>query len=425
MRADDPDAWTALLDSVLGPDFPYFAVIGNHDNLQFTTEGGYQDQLMARMERFNGTSYCEGELGLSMACNYKGFLAVMTSVGTRDTPEEGAAYLDSVLQAYPNVWQGCLWHKNQHLYQTGLKVNEVGWEVYETCRQYGGIVMTGHEHSYSRTHLMSNYENTVVASTSNTLTLSPGNSFCFVSGLGGKDIRNWDSNANENPWWASCAAEDNGVDYGALFCTFNVNGNPTAATCEFVDVSGRVWDTFNIVSQTGNKSDHKAIRPVAIGTRRTELTLARTEADSEIDLVTGAVHSHASKLTFGRGREVRLTFDRFPLARANDLKDVQLQVMGAAEGAKHPTFVVRAIMPNGRYTQAALAWDVDADDFSADTVWHSPSLVPIAREVAAAYGPHAVPAFAPLTLVVTSDSAHAIYSRDDSACRAPTLAFDL
>jgi hypothetical protein len=29
-HTDDPDAWTALIDSVLGPDYPYFGVIGTH-----------------------------------------------------------------------------------------------------------------------------------------------------------------------------------------------------------------------------------------------------------------------------------------------------------------------------------------------------------------------------------------------------------
>ncbi len=28
---DDPDAWDQRINLVLGPDFPYFASIGNHD----------------------------------------------------------------------------------------------------------------------------------------------------------------------------------------------------------------------------------------------------------------------------------------------------------------------------------------------------------------------------------------------------------
>ena len=380
---------------------------------------GYQANLQARLERFNGTAYCDGELGVSFTCNYKGVLVAMTGVGTRATPAEGAAYLASTLSAYPNIWQTCLWHKNQHLYQTGNKIDEVGWEVYETCREHGAIVLTGHEHSYSRTHLMSDFEGTVVASTDNTLVLEPGKTFAAVAGLGGKDIRNWDGGAEENPWWAVCAASDNGVNYGALLCTFNVNGDPRLATCSFTDVSGRVWDTFNIRSNLSGTTAHAGAPTVR--TARHEITITDAAADRQVDLATGAVDAHAAELRFGAGQEVQLTFANFPLARAAALKNVQLQVMGArGDGATtRPTFLVRALLPSGERTQAAVAWTVDGDDFSANTVWHSPSLAAVAREVADAYGPRKVGAQTHLTLVMSSDDAtFAIYARD-------TLAYDL
>jgi hypothetical protein len=399
--------------------------LGNHDNLRFSTPGGYQEQLLARLERINGTAYCDGELGVSFACNYKGVLMAMTGVGTRATPAEGAAYLERTLAAYPSVWQACLWHKNQRLYQTGLKVDEVGWEVYETCREHGAIILTGHEHSYARTHLMSNFELTQVASTANTLVLEPGKTFCTVAGLGGKDIRNWDRGANENPWWAACAAEDNGVDYGALLCTFNLDGDARRAACQFSDISGRTWDSFLIESTLQDAGRPRHARPAtAVRTHRTEVTVAGPEADGQVDLATGRMHAAGAELAFGPGQEVHLTFASVPLAGATAFKNVQLQVMGARAGQPHPLFLVRALLPHGGRTEAAVAWEVDADDFSPNTVWHSPNLAPLLREVAASAARAAPPTT--VTLVLTSnDPDYAIYATDADACRAPTLATDL
>jgi len=38
---DDPAAWEAQIDAFLGPDFPYFASMGNHDERKFFDPGGY------------------------------------------------------------------------------------------------------------------------------------------------------------------------------------------------------------------------------------------------------------------------------------------------------------------------------------------------------------------------------------------------
>src|SRR5512134_2687817 len=38
---DNPAAWNAKIDAFLGPEFPYFAAVGNHDKLRFYGPGGY------------------------------------------------------------------------------------------------------------------------------------------------------------------------------------------------------------------------------------------------------------------------------------------------------------------------------------------------------------------------------------------------
>ncbi|MGH7600323.1 MAG: metallophosphoesterase, partial [bacterium] len=39
---DDPAAWDAQIDDVLGANFPYFACIGNHDESAWRGADGYQ-----------------------------------------------------------------------------------------------------------------------------------------------------------------------------------------------------------------------------------------------------------------------------------------------------------------------------------------------------------------------------------------------
>jgi len=140
------------------------------------------------------------------------------------------------------------------LMQIGGKEDETGWGVYEEARKGGAIIATAHEHSYSRTHLLSSMSAQTVASTSNTLHLTEGNSFAFVSGLGGHSIRAQSLTGN---WWASayastCLAGDQicqpNASPGALFGVFNVDGQPNKAIFYFKDINGRVVDQFVVVN---------------------------------------------------------------------------------------------------------------------------------------------------------------------------------
>jgi len=138
--------------------------------------------------------------------------------------------------------------------QVGGKADETGWGVYEEARRGGAIIATAHEHSYSRTYLLSSMMNQTVASTSNVLTLTKGNSFAFVSGLGGHSIRAQLLSGN---WWASilagtCIAGDPvcqpTANPGVLFGVFNVDGQPNKALFYFKDISGSVIDIFTVIS---------------------------------------------------------------------------------------------------------------------------------------------------------------------------------
>lgn len=238
---NDPDEWDRMINDILGPDFPYFASVGNHDVRAWPV---YQQKLVARLSRINGAA-CYGDLGVKSACTYGGLFFILSGVGTLGSGHE--AFIKEQLARSNFSWRICSWHKNQRLMQVGGKRDEVGWEPYEECRRGGAIIATGHEHSYSRTHLMSSFENQTIASASDTLRIEKGRTFAFVSGLGGSSVRGQDRELSSMDWWAAVYTSHQGADYGALFCTFNED----RAHCYFKDIAGRVPDEFDLISNIG------------------------------------------------------------------------------------------------------------------------------------------------------------------------------
>ena len=244
---DDPIAWDAMITQVLGADFPLFVTVGNHDDKRWYGPGGYQERQEARRSRIPDAD-CRGELGVRSACTFRGLFFILSGVGTipevPDHPEH-VDYLRDQLAQTDATWRICAWHQNQTLMQVGGKEDDVGWQPYEVCREGGAIVATAHEHSYSRTHLMDDFDTQSVASTSDTLVIDHGKSFVFVSGLGGHSIRDQEL---DGPWWASIYTSDQGAQFGALFCEFFAGGEPDRASCYFKDIDGHVPDRFELIS---------------------------------------------------------------------------------------------------------------------------------------------------------------------------------
>jgi hypothetical protein len=264
--ADNPGAWETQINGVLGADFPYFVSIGNHDELAWAAPNGYQHYLESRFNRL-GISW-SGRLGVRSSFHYKGVFFVLTAPGITSGFDDGASdlYVRDQLAADHSVWSVCSWHKNMRLMQVGTKADETGWGVYEEARKGGAIIATAHEHSYSRTHLLSSMTNQTVASTSNTLTLTRGNSFAFVSGLGGNSVRTQSLGGN---WWASvyaatCLAGDAvcqpNASPGALFAVFNAGGRADKAVFYFKDINGKVVDSFVVISNVESVVETPSVR---------------------------------------------------------------------------------------------------------------------------------------------------------------------
>jgi hypothetical protein len=253
--ADDPAAWEAQLNSTVGANFPVFTVAGNHDEDAWHGPTGYQKTIEARFNRL-GIPWC-GSCGVQQSFHYKGIFFVFTTPGLDPLVDLGNndTYIREQLAADHSVWSISSWHKNMHLMQAGGKDDETGWEVYEESRAGGAIIANGHEHSYFRTHLLSSMMNQTVTSTANTMTLTKGNSFVFVSGLGGQSRREQEVTG---PWVARIYAtpclpgdticQPNAVE-GVMFAVFNVGGQQNKANFYFKDVNGQIIDSFTVISQ--------------------------------------------------------------------------------------------------------------------------------------------------------------------------------
>ena len=269
---DDPDAWEAEIDAVLGADFPLFAAVGNHDESAWEGPDGYQAKLEARLRRI-GIPW-EGSAGVAAHIEWQGLSMVFVSPGIYQTGDESAAYLREHFSHSDCSWRIASWHKNQHLMQAGDKGDAVGWKTYEEARRAGAIIATAHEHSYARTHLLSAFSTQSVSQQfppgsplpialsqdDPTTPEDEGRSFAFVSGLGGSSIRDHEVSGR---WFASIYTLDEGASYGALFCTFHVRGDPRLARCWFEDVAGSVPDRFDVAAPTGRRAAPAAPRPAS------------------------------------------------------------------------------------------------------------------------------------------------------------------
>jgi len=233
------DDWNSRVRSTLGDGDPALVVVGNHD----VDDGSWSTIVSygtARLGRQTATT-CSGTYGERATCRLNNVFLVLSGVGTRGSRSDQENFISSSLANAPSgAWRICAWHKNQRLMQVGAKTDEVGWTAYESCRSRGALIMTGHEHSYSRTHLLSSMQNRTVVDSSSPYTVTNGNSIVVVSGIGGVDIRDQELSGN---WWAKIYTSTQGARHGALFGTFYTD----RAEFYLKNVNGQIIETFTII----------------------------------------------------------------------------------------------------------------------------------------------------------------------------------
>lgn len=98
-----PEAFERLLDETLGPEFPFFASLGNHDRRDWRR---YAALLESRAERVAGLA-CEGKLGIKAACSYKGLFFITSAVKVFffDTDFSHADFISDQLSRTSSRWR--------------------------------------------------------------------------------------------------------------------------------------------------------------------------------------------------------------------------------------------------------------------------------------------------------------------------------
>ncbi len=237
-----PSTWWSDVNSVLGSSFPVFISRGNHDDSSWS---GYLPEANAHL---GGATREAGAHDANYKTTFRGLVIATVRVG--DT----GARITPFLQNDPHIWKICQWHHNQQAMQVGGKTDEMGWDVYETCRQQGAIIESGHEHSYSRTKTLTSMTNQVVdptCSSASSLCVGPGRTFANVVGLGGQSVRAQTRCLPATPpygcngEWASIYTSNQNATHGAQFITFNDTG-PKHASGYFKNINGVTVDTFTI-----------------------------------------------------------------------------------------------------------------------------------------------------------------------------------
>jgi len=213
---------------------PYFVSKGNHDSDWQNLGSG----LKARMAAWNIPASKGDPTTINYSVVHKGLKMVM--VADTETSPTRASFLEAELKDDTHHWKICSWHKNQGATNVGGKSDEMGWQVYETCRQHGAIVLQGHSHSYSRSKTITNDTTQVVdpaCSDPFALCVGPGKHFWVDSSLGGHDIRKL-TTVKDRPYWGATY----GGSFGALFLEFHVDGDPKKARGYFKTVGGTIID---------------------------------------------------------------------------------------------------------------------------------------------------------------------------------------
>ena len=246
--ADAASSWIDNIDGILGRDFPVLIVVGNHENFEWPAYLQWQKDKLARVDSIR----CDGDISVKAYCTYKDIGVVQVAPGVYevegvDGDDNYAEFITQMFASDNSTWRICSWHKNMRDMQTGSKSDATGWGVYQSCLAEGGLVMTGHEHAYSRTHLMSSFEAKTIIHKSSEMEIGPQSSLAVVSGLGGWQIR---PQVHGGDWFASVYSATQNANYGALFCTFDND----QADCYMKDVAGLVPDAFSLTSRLGNAS---------------------------------------------------------------------------------------------------------------------------------------------------------------------------
>lgn len=294
----NPKGFEGVIDAELGETFPYLVVPGNHDMKAWphdctqTNNSGCYAKIFADRYAASGIRLTKEDLtSQTYTLNFQGVQMVVVGAKVNKELQAYENYLATQLDQSNYAWKVCNWHKNQQTMQVGGKTDEMGWGVYETCMDAGAIIATAHEHSYQRTKTLSQFQGSGGVkvhsqySDPTQLMVMPEATFVFVSGLGGNGIRNQERCQpftypyGCNGEWASIYTSNQQAKYGALFVTFNPEGDPYQALGYFKNIDGAVVDNFRVTVASNTTPP-----PIHTPTEAPQPPSPDTNGDEDVDV---------------------------------------------------------------------------------------------------------------------------------------------
>lgn len=245
-----PSQWDELVSNNLGEQFPYYSVLGNHDAVSFKMPNGYQQKIWDRLQRTELVTFCRGDVGYSYVCSYKGIVFALTNPGLFQSGSTAASFVKDAMATFGGRVRLSGWHLVQTLYQVENKGNEATFDIYEQSRESGAFILTAHCHNYARSVPMARLtESPLISPYKDNNTVIEGQTIVNVVGTGGYSLKRCNSNREKSNWWAKTGCV-NTLDYGALFCKFNYNGDPAVAYCYFKQIDGTILDEYTVRFET-------------------------------------------------------------------------------------------------------------------------------------------------------------------------------
>jgi hypothetical protein len=293
---------------VLAGAVPMIFVMGNHD---------YEHKQKSEYQKYAGTwapsvgcsGYGADFWGRKMSCPFNGVQIVgviphMRGKGEDSGAEADAKYADYIrdeMKKSDAAWKICAWHK-PGAYLTAGDNGDGPKEmvVQNACLEAGALIMTGHEHGYSRTGLITQFSSDAAGKKiavktdpsrkkCDPMTIEPGKTFAVVSGAGGRKLRQTRSSmwkymeavfmfnmkkgcgggsggdaddgeeitegeddaddgkdaASEHPKQEAIDKAAKAGKAGALICKFK----GASASCTFWTTDGKAFDSFDLVSK--------------------------------------------------------------------------------------------------------------------------------------------------------------------------------
>lgn len=274
----NPMSFKEKINTQFGDSFPYLYSPGSHDvfdgdNWRNGCEGQYgcyAEDLIERLTTAELPITFSGQGNLTSLSGHSGYATQISginlvSLGVMEQPDSpehqdtienlkiSTDFIKNSFKDSTSPWRICLWQQTPKFSDNHNRAEN--WQLYEECRKQGAFIITGGSMNYTRSKTITEFEPLTVDinwSQPSQVSVTPGKTFVAQSGLGGLGVEaqqlceniTYPYGCNEE--WSSIYSANQQAKAGALFITFNWQGNPYKARGYFKNIDGIIVDDFII-----------------------------------------------------------------------------------------------------------------------------------------------------------------------------------